>query len=51
VKPGDTLYGIAQQAKPDDADYWRHLHAINRDIIGPDASDLEAGTRIRLPEG
>lgn len=51
VKPGDTLYGIAQQAKPDDADYWRYLHAINRDIIGPDASDLKAGTQIRLPGG
>jgi LysM repeat protein len=50
VQPGDTLYELARQVKPDDADYWRRLHAINRDIIGADASDLKAGMKIRLPE-
>lgn len=49
VKSGDTLYKIAKEEKPDDPDYWQHLHAINRDIIGADASDMKAGTKIRLP--
>lgn len=50
VQPGDTLYAIGQRVNPGDPNYWQHLYAINRDIIGPDASRLPAGTKIRIPE-
>jgi hypothetical protein len=37
-----------KKIKPD-APYWQRLHAINRDIIGPDANQLQPGTKIRIP--
>lgn len=49
VEPGDTLYGIGRKINPNDENSWKHLHAINKDIIGSDASKLEVGTKIRIP--
>lgn len=49
VQPGDTLYDIGMHVSGGDANYWRTLHEANRDIIGDDPKNLQAGTRIRIP--
>ncbi len=50
VGSGDTLSGIAQRALGD-ANRWRELYELNRDVIGPNPNVIQAGMTLRLPGG
>jgi hypothetical protein len=57
VRPGDTLWGIAEQhLLPDapDADVLElvgRIHRINRALIGPDPDLIFPGTHLTVPGG
>ena len=55
VRPGDSLWSIAEATLPDHApvaavaEQSRRLHAANRHLIGPDPDLIRPGQRLRLP--
>lgn len=55
VRPGDTLWSLAQRSLPGDADdaavdaAWRQWYAANRDAIGADPDRLEPGQTLTVP--
>lgn len=55
VQPGDTLWSIAARrlgpgaTAPAIAVEWRHWHAANRELIGPDPRRLRSGVSLRVP--
>ena len=55
VRPGDTLWALAQSAMPGPADdvavtrRWRRLYALNRPVVGPDPDLIQPGEQLRLP--
>jgi hypothetical protein len=55
VRPGDSLWHLAEQALPVGADAaevdaaWRRLHARNREVVGPDPDLILPGQRLVLP--
>jgi len=48
VKPGDSLYTVAQQ-KLGAGSRWKEIFKLNRDTIGSDPSRLKVGQKLRLP--
>jgi hypothetical protein len=48
VRPGDTLWGLAEQELGDGA-AWPRIYDLNRDVIGPDPDVIHADQRLRLP--
>ncbi len=60
VGPGDSLWSLSADhlatdgERPTDAAvaaYWPRLHAVNRDVVGPDPDLLRPGQALRLPPG
>jgi nucleoid-associated protein YgaU len=55
VRPGDSLWRLAAERLPEDADNatiahtWQRLYAANRDVIGPDPDRLEPGQQLARP--
>lgn len=55
VRPGDCLWTIAEQrlgpraGVVEVAAYWQRVHALNRDVIGPDPDVIHPGQRLQLP--
>lgn len=55
VRPGDTLWAIAERGLPDPspdrviAARWRALYAANRHLIGPDPDVIQPGQRLHVP--
>lgn len=55
VRAGDTLWGIASESLPADADAqevaraWPRWYAANRDLIGPDPDLIRPGQRLVSP--
>lgn len=55
VKPGDSLWQIAQESLPIDstraeiANLWHQIYALNKDAIGPDPNLIHTGTTLELP--
>ncbi|MGN6574822.1 MAG: LysM peptidoglycan-binding domain-containing protein, partial [Nocardioides sp.] len=55
VRPGDSLWLVAQRLLPDGADdaavdrAWRRLAACNADRLGPDPDLIVPGTLLRVP--
>ena len=53
VRPGDSLWSIAQ-AHPADGDdverRWRAIWAANRDVVGADPDLIHPGQALRLPD-
>ncbi|UCE58343.1 MAG: LysM peptidoglycan-binding domain-containing protein [Phycisphaerales bacterium] len=50
VKPGDSFYAIARTVLGD-ASRWKHLFALNRDLVGGDPKKLQVGQVLALPAG
>lgn len=56
VRPGDSLWAIAERSLPAGADaaaidrHWRRIYHVNRPLIGPDPDLLRPGQRLRLPD-
>jgi hypothetical protein len=56
VRPGDSLWRIAAQRLPREADdatithTWRRLYTANRDVIGDDPDRLEPGQLLNRPQ-
>jgi nucleoid-associated protein YgaU len=56
VRPGDSLWRIAQARLPSDADDAQvaaavaTLYAANRPVIGPDPDRLEPGQHLVFPD-
>ncbi len=56
VRPGDSLWRVAERALPDGAPdaavdrAWRRIAAANRDRLGPDPDLIFPGTLLRVPE-
>ncbi len=48
VKSGDTFYGIARSALGD-ANRWRELFDLNKQVVNGDATRLQVGQVITLP--
>jgi LysM repeat protein len=55
VRPGDTLWAIAERALPDHspdrviAARWHTLYAANRQLIGPDPDVIQPGHHLHVP--
>jgi len=49
VQAGDTLYGISKTVLGD-SNRWRELLMLNKDSLGGDASSLQIGQLLKLPE-
>ncbi len=55
VRPGDTLWSLAQRSLPADADdaavdaAWRQWFAVNRNVIGDNPDRLEPGQILLAP--
>lgn len=55
VRPGDTLWSVAQHALPGPsgdaavAHRWQRVYALNRGVVGPDPDLIRPGQRLRLP--
>jgi nucleoid-associated protein YgaU len=45
VKPGDTLFGIAQKFLKD-GNKWPHIYNRNKHVIGPDPNLIYPGQRL-----
>ncbi len=56
VRPGDSLWRVAERVLPDGAPddavdrTWRRIAAANRDRLGPDPDLIFPGTLLRVPE-
>lgn len=56
VVPGDTLWDLARESLPGDADAadvvarWQEIYAANRDVVGADPDLIRPGMRLLLPE-
>jgi hypothetical protein len=56
VRPGDSLWRVAQRILPDGASEaavdrtWRRIAALNADRLGPDPDLIFPGTLLRVPE-
>ena len=48
VRPGDSLYTIAGEHY-NSPNFWRVIYEANRDVIGSNPADLEAGMALVLP--
>ncbi|WP_435768873.1 LysM peptidoglycan-binding domain-containing protein [Nocardioides sp. SYSU DS0651] len=57
VRAGDSLWSIAARhlgptaGVPEVAAYWRRIHRLNADLIGPDPDLVVPGQQLRLPPG
>lgn len=49
VRPGDSLWSIADRTLPAGAGAWPRLYAVNRDVIGPDPDLIRPAQRLALP--
>jgi hypothetical protein len=55
VRPGDTLWSVAEQTLPagapagDVTARWHRIYALNRGLVGPDPDHVQPGQRLRLP--
>jgi nucleoid-associated protein YgaU len=52
VRPGDSLWSIAQAHPAEDVDVerrWRAIWAANRDVVGADPDLIHPGQALRLP--
>ena len=56
VRPGDSLWHLAAERLPHDADNatiahtWQRLYHANRDVIGTDPDVIEPGQRLSRPK-
>jgi len=48
VESGDNLSAIAQQ-ELGDANRWREIYELNKDVIGDDPDLIQPGTELKLP--
>lgn len=57
VRPGDSLWSLAEDALGDDADltdlvdHWHRTYATNRHVVGADPDLIHPGQRLVLPPG
>ena len=48
VDSGDSLSAIAQQ-ELGDANRWREIYELNKDVIGDNADLIQPGMELKLP--
>jgi nucleoid-associated protein YgaU len=49
IKSGDNLSDIAKE-QLGDANRWKEIYALNKDVIGDDPDLIHPGTKLKLPD-
>lgn len=49
IKGGDTLSDIAQE-QLGDANRWKEIYEMNKDVIGDNPDTIHPGKKLKLPE-
>lgn len=49
IKGGDTLSDIAQE-QLGDANRWKEIYEMNKDVIGDDPDMIHPGKKLKLPD-
>ena len=49
IKSGDTLSDIAQELLGD-ANRWKEIYKMNKDVIGDNPDMIHPGTKLSLPD-
>lgn len=49
VRPGDSLWAIADRHLPAGGAAWPRLYALNRQVVGPDPDLIQPAQRLALP--
>ncbi len=49
IKDGDNLSDIAQE-QLGDANRWKEIYELNKDVIGDDPDMIHPGKKLKLPE-